>query len=88
MFSLLCFLFYTGTAQNAPVTTVGSNTNAVPGAVSIPVTVSNFIGIGGVTLTLDYDPAVLTFQGATHNAALTGLQVTANTPGRIPPAPA
>ena len=83
LFTLLCLLFISGRSQNAPVTKVGSITNAVPGTVSIPVTVSNFINIGSITLTLDYDPAVLTFQSATPNAALTGMLVTAGTPGRI-----
>jgi|GEM_PF-2013573 len=83
LISLMCFVFFGGRAQNAPVTKAGSITNAVPGTISIPVTVSNFINIGGITLTLDYDPAVLSFMGATNNAAFSGMNVTANTPGRI-----
>ena len=79
----MSLLFITGRSQNSPITTAGSITNVIPGTISIPVMVSNFINIGGITLTLDYDPGVLTFQGATHNAAFSGMLITGSTPGRI-----
>ena len=44
-------------SQNAPVTTTGRVTNAVPGDPSVPaaVTVTNFSNIGQFTLTMMFD---------------------------------
>jgi hypothetical protein len=68
------------TSQPSPVTHVPSITDAVPGAISIPVTVEGFVDIGTISLTLEYDPLVLTFTGATPNAALsTGFSATSVT---------
>ena len=74
---LLVSLFFgcqrTVQAQNAPVVTVGTIQNAVPGdLVTIPVTVSNFNKIGSVSLSLNYDPNKLKFVSATSNPLLGG----------------
>ena len=72
-------------SQNAPVTTVPQMLNpSVGGVVVVPVTVCNFEDIGSVSLILDYDPAVLTFQSALPNAAFNEFVVNGTTmPGRI-----
>jgi hypothetical protein len=56
-------------AQNAPVTTAPFVTGVIPGNVNVPVTVEDFSNIGALSLKLLYNPFVLTFQGATPNAA-------------------
>ena len=81
----LCLLFLTLFSQNAPVTEVSQVYNpVVGGSVTVPVTVSNFEDIGSISLIMDYDPAVLTFQSALPGAAFNGLVVNGTTnPGRI-----
>lgn len=64
--------------------TFAANVFAIPNAtVSVPVTVQNFTNIGAVSLTMYYDAAVLTFQGATVNPAFQSLWVFGNNPGVI-----
>lgn len=54
-------------ATNAPVTTLASVGNAVPGLVQVPVTVTGFSGIGAISLTLDYLYGGVQFvQGVPH----------------------
>lgn len=67
--------FYTSgviTNHAAPVTTAPIINGATPGQVSVPVTVRNFTNIGSITLTLQYDPAVLTYLSFTQNPAVPG----------------
>ncbi|NVO18049.1 MAG: hypothetical protein HXX13_00020 [Bacteroidetes bacterium] len=60
-------------AQNAPVTTIATVTNAVAGqAVDVPVTVTGFNGIGSFTLTFDYDYSKLHFVSGTQSPSLSG----------------
>ncbi|MCX6269720.1 MAG: cohesin domain-containing protein [Bacteroidetes bacterium] len=49
--------------------------------VSIPITVQNFSGVSSISLTLNYNPAVLTTFTYTSNAALAGGFTVANTTG-------
>jgi len=49
----------------------------------IPVMVSGFRDIGKVTLTLQYDPAVVDYQSFTNNSGFQGLSVHDTTPGMI-----
>lgn len=72
-------------ADNAPVTTAGSVLNAAvsPAITVFPVTVTNFIGIGSITLKCIYNSSVLSYQSASVNAAFTGLTVTVSPPGTI-----
>ena len=54
-------------AQNAPVTTAETVGGAVPGTITVAITVTGFTNIGAVSLSLDYDHAVLNFiQGTPH----------------------
>ncbi|MBK6965459.1 MAG: hypothetical protein IPH20_16395 [Bacteroidales bacterium] len=59
-------------AQNGPVTAAGSFFNQTPGQITIPLTVTGFNNVGVISLTLEYDPAVLTFIQGVQNPALTG----------------
>jgi hypothetical protein len=47
--------------QNAPISTIAAVTACPPATVIVPVTVVNFTGIGSVTLRIEYDPTLLTF---------------------------
>ena len=68
--SLLAFAGPVARAQNAPVTTAATVANAVPGAVDVPLTVTGFNNIGAISLSIDYNAAVLTFTGGTPNPQL------------------
>jgi len=60
-------------AQNAPITSIATVGNAVPGQpVVVPVTVTSFNNIGSMTLTLDYDYSKLHYTSALKNPALSG----------------
>jgi len=57
--------------QNAPVTTAATVGGVAPGGmVDVPVTVTGFNNIGAVSLTIDYNYAVMQFTGATPHPAL------------------
>lgn len=70
--------------QNAPLTSAGRITNAVPaGTVTVPVTVRDFVSIGGFTLTLRYRVDKATWTSATPNPAFPGMTVTHSISGSI-----
>jgi hypothetical protein len=52
----------------APVTMLPELDGCLGETLDIPVTVDNFNNIGAVSLTLTYEPSVLTFSGVTNNA--------------------
>jgi len=58
--------------RGAPVTTAPVISNAVPGNIDVPVTVTDFNSIQAFNLALEYDQSVLTYQGALPNPALSG----------------
>ena len=62
---LLLLAFGSGKAQAQDETTVSISTvSAEDGEnVSVPVTVENFNNVGAITLVINYDPSVLTFEG-------------------------
>jgi len=64
-------------AQNAPVTTCGRVTDAIPGdtSVQVSVTVRDFNDIGQFTLTMKFDTTRLTYTGASVNDSLEGMSV-------------
>jgi hypothetical protein len=79
-----CFLLFTSLmmkGQNAPVTTATTIGNAVPGTITIPVTVTGFTNIGAISLSLDYDYSVLNFVQGTANPNLPGFAVGDNNLG-------
>lgn len=59
-------------SHGAPVTHAPVITNPVPGIIAIPITVNNFTAIGAMSLSLEYNQAVLSFQGCTPNPGLSG----------------
>lgn len=61
----LLFISLAAFPQNAPVTTAGTVTSAVPGTIDIAITASGFSDIGSVYLSLDYDHSVAQLTGAT-----------------------
>jgi hypothetical protein len=69
------------TAQNAPVTTLTTVINAVPGSVTVPVTVVNFSNIGAISLTFDYSYNGLHFVQGSPNPALPGFLIGDNDMG-------
>ena len=58
--------------RGAPITYAPVITNPVPGNLAVPVTVNNFTAIGAMSLTLEYNQAVLSFQSCTPNPGLAG----------------
>ena len=68
-------------ATDAPVTTIATIPNAVPGAISVPVTVINFSNIGAISLTIDYDYSGLHFVSGTPNPLLPGTAINDNNLG-------
>jgi PKD repeat protein len=82
---LLVLLALSARPDNAPVTTAGAITNATtgPGAVTVPITVSNFVSIGAFTLTLRYRHNLAQYVSATPNPAFPGMTVTPSVEGSI-----
>ncbi len=83
---LIFFLFFfsrTAEAQNAPVTKCGIVFSSGP-TVVVPITVTNFIDIVAVSLTLDYNFSIAQITGISPNVNLPGFTAdwTSN-PGRI-----
>ena len=85
LFFTCCFLlsFFRVTAQNAPITIAPVKT-ACPGTVvSVPVTVTAFNNIGYVSLTLKYNPAVLSYISTINTAGFEGMSFGGATPGKV-----
>jgi PKD repeat protein len=59
----------------APVTTISTVTNAVPGQVSVPITANNFTDIGSCSLNFDYVSTGLTFTQGTASSSLPGASI-------------
>ncbi|MFZ0280033.1 MAG: T9SS type A sorting domain-containing protein [Bacteroidales bacterium] len=74
---LACFQFYAETeAQNAPVTTIASIRNPVPGQmITIPVTVTGFVNIGSISLSIDFDNTMMNFVSAEINPVISAVRM-------------
>jgi len=59
-------------AQNAPITTCATVQAGGPGTIQVPVTVTGFNNIGAISLTLDYQYAVLQFMSGAAHPSLPG----------------
>jgi hypothetical protein len=60
-------------AQNAPITTAGSASSCPGGAITIPITVTDFSQISAVSLRLDFDSTMLQYVGYNNlNPSLPG----------------
>lgn len=67
-------------AQQGPVTYAGKEvvTGSLPTAVTVPVTVENFVNVGDISLTLNFDNTVMQYNGIVNiNPAITGIVSTA-----------
>jgi hypothetical protein len=74
--SMMSFTLY---GVDAPVTTVGTTCNAVPGQpVTVPITVTGFNDIGSFYLTLEYYSSQLVYSSESKNPALLGSFVISN----------
>ncbi len=51
-------------ATGGPITTASSLVYCNGGTISVPVTISDFEDVGGISITLNYDAGVLQYQGA------------------------
>lgn len=52
-----------------------------PGPVTLPITVDRFNNVDAISLTLQYDPAIIQFTGFTANAVFPGMTVNIPVPG-------
>lgn len=83
LLSLLLLITQLILAQNAPKTTIGSILDSSPGSIIIPLNVSYFENIGSITLTMEYDPAVMTYIGASNNPAFSSMVINGATAGQV-----
>ncbi|MEI7897983.1 MAG: cohesin domain-containing protein [bacterium] len=56
--------------RGAPVTFAPVINNPAPGALAVPVTVNNFTSVGAMTLTLEFNQAVLSYQNCTPTSSI------------------
>jgi hypothetical protein len=68
------------TLKNGPVT-YAPKVVTVPGPVVLPITVDGFKNVDAISLTLNYDPAIIQFTGFAANSVFTGMTVNVPTPG-------
>ncbi|MDP1620785.1 MAG: hypothetical protein Q8M08_00455 [Bacteroidales bacterium] len=67
--------------RGAPITYAPVITVMAPGPVAVPITVNGFTGIGAITLYLEYNPAMITYQNFTKNPAFGSAFVVGNVTG-------
>lgn len=80
-FLLLAWSPFLTPAQNAPITTIATVPNAIPGNISVPVTVINFSNIGAISLSIDYNYSGLHFVSGSANPIFTGFAINDNNLG-------
>ena len=68
---------------NAPVTTAPVIRTCPDALFDVPITVSDFCNIGALSLTLNYNSSVLTYQSFTNNSGFPGLTINGSIPGKI-----
>ncbi len=69
--------------QNAPISTIQS-INSCPGTtIDIPITVSDFSNIGAISLTMHYDPAVLSYISSNNNSGFPNMIINGAEPGKV-----
>ncbi len=72
------------TFQGFAPTTIAPSVTACPGTnISVPVKVNSFNTIGAISLTLNYNPAVLTFLSGANTSGYPGLFFNQTSPGTI-----
>ena len=65
----------------APVTMAPVVTSCPTGSIAVPIKVSNFNNVGGISLTLHYDPSILLYQSVDLNPAISGSFTNGTAPG-------
>ena len=70
-------------AQNAPITAAPEILTDSGSMIDVPVFVSGFNNIGAVSLTINYDPAVLIYQSSVFNNLFPELSIDNPTPGTL-----
>ena len=71
----------TDTTGTPPTITISSATVPAGAAVSVPMTVTNFTGVGGITLKITYDTSVVTYTGIANAPTGVTFTVGSATPG-------
>ncbi|MBL7967500.1 MAG: T9SS type A sorting domain-containing protein [Prolixibacteraceae bacterium] len=73
LMGVFLFIVFGLSATNAPITSIGSICNAVPGQqLTIPINITGFSNIGSFYLNLEYDYTKIQFISGQQNAALPG----------------
>ncbi len=70
-------------SNGGPLTTAGSVTVCNGNSISVPVSVAAFNNVGGISLTLNYNPAMLQYQSVVLNPAITGSLTNGTIPGEF-----
>jgi PKD repeat protein len=85
LFSIVCIFFtiYGPLAQNAPVTILPVKAACPGSVVSVPVTVTAFSSIGSLSLTMNYNPAVLTYVSSVNSSGFPGMFFGGATAGKV-----
>ena len=78
---------YSQAAFNSPTTpilTIGTITDAVPGAIVVPVHATNIVNLGSFQFTIEYDPAVMTYISSSNwYTGISAVTIGAPAPGKI-----
>jgi hypothetical protein len=85
-FAILCLLYLWSSAaipQNAPISALSELTLCQGLQADVAVTVKDFSNIGAISLTMHYDPDVLSFLSFTNNSGFPGLMFMNPSPGVI-----
>ena len=72
-----------GYVRPGPITTAPNILSPINSDICLPITVSQFNDIGGISLTLDYDPAILTFLSINTTTVPWGLSGNSPSPGKL-----
>lgn len=79
---LLFILALPGLQQAQPIATTAGTVTSCPGEIAVPINVTNFNGVGAISLMLNYPNTVLTYVGYQNlNAALTTGYLIVNSTG-------
>lgn len=81
--SILFLLTQIVLAQNAPKSIIGSIIDASTGSIVVPITVTEFDNISSIFLTLDYDPAVMTYESSINDPAFSGMVINGTVEGNV-----
>ncbi|MDP1623708.1 MAG: FISUMP domain-containing protein [Bacteroidales bacterium] len=75
--------FSTGAYYGAPVTRIPLLSTCPNSSTNIPITVTDFINIGAISLTLQYNSSALTYVGSSNSSGYPGLSFNGTVPGEV-----